>query len=50
MLDPLFHVQINDVFVSFNDDFDLARIALSCHFAFDQLCHKELDSPPGTIA
>ena len=45
LLDLLLHVQINDVFVPFNDDIDLARVALSCHFALDLLCFKELDSP-----
>ena len=50
MLDLLFHVQINDVFVPFNDDFDLVRIALSCHFSLDLLCYKEMVYLPGTIA
>ena len=51
MLDLHFHVLIHDVFVPFNDDIDLlARVALSCHFALDLLCVKELDSLPDTIA
>ena len=45
-----FMYRLNDVFVPFNDDIDLARVALSCHFALDLLCFKELDSLPGTIA
>ena len=50
MLDFLFHEQINGIFVPFNEDFDLAKIALSCHLAFYLLCCKEMASPPGTIA
>ena len=42
MLDLLFHVQINDIFVPFNEDIDLAKIALSCRFALDLLCYKEM--------
>ena len=35
-----FHVQIGGIFVLFVNEFDLARIALSCHFALDLLCDK----------
>ena len=37
----LFHVQIGGIFESFVDEIDLARIAISCHFALDLLCDKE---------
>ena len=50
MSDLLFHMQFNGVFVPFNDEFDLAKIAFSCHFAFDLLCYKEMASSSGTIA
>ena len=35
------HVQIGGVFEPFVDEIDLARIALSYHFALDVLCYKE---------
>ena len=41
MMEPLFHVQIGGAFEPFVDEIDLARIALSCHFALDLLCYKE---------
>ena len=50
MLDFLFQVQINEISVTFNEDIDLAKIALSCHFALDLLCYKEMTFSPGTIA
>ena len=37
----LFRVQIGGLFELFVDEIDLARIALSCHFALDFLCDKE---------
>ena len=43
MMMLLFHVQIGSIFEVFMEDIDLARIALSCHFALDVLCDK-----PGT--
>ena len=36
----LFHVQPGGIFEPFVDETDLARIPLSCHFAFDSLCDK----------
>ena len=39
-MELLFHVQIGGIFVLFVDEIDLARIALSCHFALDLLCDK----------
>ena len=41
LLDLLFLEQANGVFASYLVEFDLAMIALSCHFALDLLCHKE---------
>ena len=41
ILDLLFHEQISGVFVPFDVETDLAKIALSCHFALDVLCYKE---------
>ena len=45
MWDPLmelvFHVQISRAFEPFDDEVDLAKIAVSCHFALDVLCYKE---------
>ena len=37
----LFHVEISAAFEPFVDEIDLAKIALSCHFALDLLCFKE---------
>ena len=36
-MEQLFHVQVGGIF---EHDTDLARIALSCHFALDFLCDK----------
>ena len=36
----LFHEQIGCIFEMFVDETDLARIALSRHFALDLLCDK----------
>ena len=44
LLELLFRGQISGVFVLFVDEIDLAKIALSCHFALDLLCCKE-DAP-----
>ena len=40
MMELLFHVQIGGIFELFVEESDLARIALSCHFALDLLCDK----------
>ena len=40
MMELLFHVQAGGIFEIFVDEIDLARIALSCHFALDLLCNK----------
>ena len=41
-MELLFHVQMCGAFEPFVDDIDLARIALSCHFALYLLCGKEI--------
>ena len=38
MMELLLHVQIGGIFERFMDEIDLARIALSCHFALDIPC------------
>ena len=43
MMVQLFHVQIGGIFEIFVNEFDLARILLSCHFDLDLQCDK-----PGT--
>ena len=40
MLELLFHVQVGGIFEIYVEELDLARIALSCHFALDLLCDK----------
>ena len=40
-MELFFHVRIGGIFVLFVDEIDLARLALSCHFALDVLCDKE---------
>ena len=35
-----FHVQIGGIFEIFVDEFDLARISFSCHFALELRCDK----------
>ena len=40
-MELLFHEQISGVFEPFVAEIDLAKIALSCHFAL--LCYKEGD-------
>ena len=41
LLELLFHGHISSILLLSVDEFDLAKIALSCHFALDLLCHKE---------
>ena len=41
LLELLFHEHVCGVFETFVDEIDLAKIALSCHFALDLLCLKE---------
>ena len=41
VMELLFHVQISGAFEPSVDDIDLAKIALSCHFALDLLFYKE---------
>ena len=50
MMVLLFHEQISGAFEPFADEIDLARIALSCHFALELLCFKGHDASSGTIA
>ena len=40
-MELFFHVRIGGIFVLIVNEIDLARIALSCHFALDVLCDKE---------
>ena len=42
LLELLFHEQMSGDFVLYVEGIDLAKIALSCHFAFDLLCYKEV--------
>ena len=37
----LFHKHISSILLLSVDEFDLAKIALSCHSALDLLCYKE---------
>ena len=41
LLDLLFLEQVSGIFRILVVEIDLARIALSCHFALDLLCCKE---------
>ena len=41
LLELLFHGQISGVFLPVVVETDLAKIALSCHFALDLLCYQE---------
>ena len=41
MMELLFHAQIGGIFEMFVDEIELARLALSCHFALDVLFDKE---------
>ena len=49
MMELLFHVQIGGIFEIYMDEFDLARIALSCHYALQKLCDTQ-NALLGTIA
>ena len=40
-MERLFHEQVTGAFEPFVDEIDLAKIALSCHFALHLLYHKE---------
>ena len=40
LMDLIFHEQISGAFVPSVDEIDLAKVALSCHFALDLLCCK----------
>ena len=40
VMELLFHEQISGAFEPFVDEIDLAKIALSCHFALDLLCYS----------
>ena len=41
VMELFFHVRIGGIFVLIVNEIDLARLALSCHFALDVLCDKE---------
>ena len=41
LLELLFHEHISSILVLSVDEFDLAKIALSCQFALDLLCYDE---------
>ena len=41
LLELLFLKHVNDIVDSYLVDLDLAKIALSCHFALDLPCYKE---------
>ena len=41
MMELPFHVQNGGILELFVEEVDLARIALSCHYALDVLCDKE---------
>ena len=41
LLELLLHEQISGISFLSVDEFDLAKIALSCHFAMDVCCYKE---------
>ena len=41
VLELLFLKHVNGIVDSYLVDLDLAKIALSCHFALDLLCYKE---------
>ena len=40
VLEMLFLEQVSGIFASYLVEIDLAKIALSCHFALDLLCYK----------
>ena len=41
VLEMLFLEHVSGIFASYLVEIDLARIALSCHFALDLLCYTE---------
>ena len=41
LLELLFFEHVNGIVDSYIVDLDLAKIALSCHFALDLICYKE---------
>ena len=41
LLELLFLEQVSGIFASFVVEIDLAKVALSCHFALDLLCYEE---------
>ena len=41
LLELLFLEHVIGIVDSYLEDFDLAKIAFSCHFALDLLCYKE---------
>ena len=41
LLELLFLEQANGIVASYLVEIDVAKIALSCHFALDLLCYKE---------
>ena len=41
LLDLLVLEQVSGIFASHLVDIDMAKIALTCHFAIDLLCYKE---------
>ena len=41
LLELIFHEHVSGIFESFVVEIDLAKIALSCHFALGLLCYKE---------
>ena len=43
LLKLLFHEKTSGAFVLYVEEIELAKIALSCHFALDLLCYKEGD-------
>ena len=54
-MELIFHEQICGAFEPFVDEIDLAKIALSCHFALDYSATKKVvtilhDAAMGTIA
>ena len=50
MLELLFHVQVGGIFEIYVEELDLARIAVSCHFAPTEWYYIQLVFLCGTIA
>ena len=40
VMELIFHEQIGGVLEPFVNEIDLAKVALSCHFALDLLCYQ----------